>query len=725
MAEPEAKTERDAHLTFLERLAQVDRAIRGTSDLDQMMGDVLQTVLSIFRCDRAWLLYPCDPDAPRWHVPMERTVPEHPGAFAERAVLSMSAEMREMLRVAREVRGPVRYGPGSPYPLPMDTATRYNYRSVLAMAMYPKVGSPWLLGLHQCSYDRVWTDEEVQLFQEVGRRIEDALTVLLAFRQLQESEQRFRTLVEQAADAIFVHDLDGRFVEVNTRACESLGYTRDELLQLTVPDVDPDFTRDDHPRRYWDALPRGEVVAFESRHRRKDGHIFPVEVRLGLIEMRGERLICALVRDITDRRRAEQEKSRLEAQLRQAQKMEAVAQLAGGVAHDFNNILTAILGHVELMATDVKAHFPQAHSLLEGLQQVERSAQRAATLTRHLLTLGRRQVTRPRVVSLNTVVSDLEKLLARLLRENIALQVALDPDLPPVEADPGQLEQVIMNLVVNARDAMPTGGTLTLTTGCTTLDEMSAAAHPDARPGEHVVLTVSDTGCGMDRATLERIFEPFFTTKPMGYGTGLGLSTVYGIVRQSGGHITVYSEPGRGTTFKVYLPSVRRPLTAEHPAPTEGTLPTGTETILVCEDDADVRSLAVRVLTEAGYTVLATGTGTEALQRAAAHAGDIDLLLTDVIIPDMDGRRLAERLLAARPGIRTLFMSGYSANIIAHQGLLDADIELLEKPFTRREVLSRVREVLDRRGAADSQVACPTAAPAPRVPSADGSTAPA
>ena len=373
--------------------------------------------------------------------------------------------------------------------------------------------------------------------------------------------------------------------------------------------------------------------------------------------------------------------------------MEAVGQLAGGVAHDFNNILTAILGNAELAATQAS---PNADpGLSEVLNQISESAKRAATLTRQLLAFSRRQVAQPIDLDLNQSLKDLEDMLRRLLTENIDLHIVPAQELSLVRADPGQIEQVVVNLVVNARDAMPDGGRLQLETSDVVLDEAYAAGHVDVRPGPHVLLAVSDTGCGMAAGILDRIYEPFFTTKKAGEGTGLGLATVYGIVKQSGGHVSVYSEPNRGTTFRVYLPAAAATTTRPRPAVDKGRPPTGTETILICEDDDAVRELAAQMVGAAGYTVLAARNGRHARQIAAAHTGHLHLLVTDVIMPDMNGKHLAEQLHLTWPDLKVLFVSGYTANVIAHHGVLDEGVQFLEKPFTRATLLRRIREVLD------------------------------
>ncbi len=690
-----AEEERLAHMRFLESMGQIDRAIRGTTDLDQMVGDVLDVALSIFDCDRAWLLHPCDPDAPAWQVPMERARPEYAGSLAPGTEIPMQQVVADTLRVALASGGPVKFGPGTEHPIPPEQTERFGLQSQMSMAVYPKVGEPWMFGLHQCSYARVWTAEEERLFQEIGRRLADALTGVLTLRNLQESEQRFRTLVEQSVDAVGLHDSDGRFIEVNSRLCENLGYTRDELLGMNVADIDPSFPTDERKQRLLRELRPDQAMSFETQNRRKDGTFFPIDVRLCRVEMGGRRLFLAAGRDITERKRAEEEKERLEAQLRQAQKMEAIGQLAGGVAHDFNNILTAILGNVELAISELDPHFPAARSLLDGMQQIQQSAERASALTRQLLAFSRRQILHPEVLNLNAILGGLEKMLRRLITEEIELELSLDPELAAVEADPGQLEQVIVNLVVNARDAMPQGGRLLLETSNVVLDDAYLSVHAEAQEGPHVVLAVSDTGSGMDPETLERIFEPFFTTKPVHRGTGLGLSTAYGIVKQAGGHVTVCSELGEGTTFHVFLPSVRGPVAPAERVEARIAPPIGTEAIILCEDDVAVRDLAAHMLERAGYTVLVAQDAAHALQLAGDHPGKIDLLVTDVIMPDMNGKALSDALTSLRPDAKTLFVSGYASDVIAPHGVVAQDVEFLQKPFTRFALLSRVRKVLD------------------------------
>ena len=427
-------------------------------------------------------------------------------------------------------------------------------------------------------------------------------------------------------------------------------------------------------------------AAFEYRFRHKDGsyHWIHDEARLTRDSAGQPVEVFGSWVDITERKA-------LEMQLLQAQKMEAVGQLAGGVAHDFNNVLTAIGGYAELLRDDLPGEDTRRHDV----EEILRATERAATLTRQLLAFSRRQVLAPRVLDLNGVVAGIDNMLRRLIGADVALKTALAPDLGAVRADPGQLEQVIMNLIVNARDAMPRGGKLTIETANAELDQSYALEHRAVAPGPYVMLAVSDTGVGMDAATQARIFEPFFTTKEKGKGTGLGLATVYGIVKQSGGNIWLYSEPGRGTTFKIYLPRVDQAPEQLAAAPAVRETPRGTETVLLVEDDDAVRTLTRKMLAAHGYTVLAAGGGAEALELAAGHTGPIHLLVTDVVLPGMSGRDLAARFRSGRPGVKVLYTSGYTDEAIVHHGILDAGIAFLQKPFTSTTLAHKVRETLD------------------------------
>jgi two-component system, cell cycle sensor histidine kinase and response regulator CckA len=393
-----------------------------------------------------------------------------------------------------------------------------------------------------------------------------------------------------------------------------------------------------------------------------------------------------IYRDLTQARK-------LEDQLRQSQKMEAVGQLAGGIAHDFNNLLTVISGYSDMLLGDSQ-HDDHSRSLLE---EIRHAGERAAALTRQLLVFSRKDVHEPRVVDLNETVQSVEKMLRRLIGEDIRLTAVLAPNLGHVKVDPGQIEQVIMNLAVNARDAMPTGGLLTIETANVDLSEGYADAHPEVWAGRYVLLAVSDNGSGMDEATKTRIFEPFFTTKGVGKGTGLGLAVVHGIVKASGGHVAVYSEPGHGTTFKIYLPAIDSLRTGGISHPGIDATPKGAETVLLVEDDDGVRRLIAQTLRGAGYTVLEANHGGEAVRLAERYDGPVHLLVSDVVMPEMGGRVLAERLAAARPGMKVLFVSGYTDDAVVRHGVLEAEMAFLQKPFTPGLLVRKVRNVLDHR----------------------------
>jgi two-component system, cell cycle sensor histidine kinase and response regulator CckA len=509
---------------------------------------------------------------------------------------------------------------------------------------------------------------------------------------LQESEERHRVVSELVSDYAFSYQIaaDGTVtLEWVTDAMTRItGYTRDEMSDLTA------WRRVTHPedisiaQRRRERLHAGQSDVSEYRMFAKDGRIVwlryyshPVwDAAQGRVAR-----VYGVVQDITQLKLLEQ-------QLAQAQKMEAVGQLAGGVAHDFNNILTIILSSCDLIFDELEPN----HHLREDVGQIQGAAGRAAELTQQLLAFSRQQILQPHILNLNDVVAAMEKLLRPLIGEHIQLLTRLQPGLDRVNADPGRIEQVVMNLAINARDAMPDGGTLIIETANAVLTEEYVRAHVDVRAGAYVVLAISDTGSGMDAATRARIFEPFFTTKAQGKGTGLGLATVYGIVNQSGGHIWVYSELGHGTTFKVYLPQVNEVPTVARRAPQPVALPRGSATILLVEDEQVVRELASRILRQQGYRILEAVDGPAALRVAAEHAKSIDLLLTDVVMPGgFNGRQLAEQLLSKHKDIKVLYMSGYTDDAITHYGVLRADVACLEKPFTSDGLIRKVAEVLN------------------------------
>ena len=537
--------------------------------------------------------------------------------------------------------------------------------------------------------DYVLKDHLTRLPQSIKRALSESRLREereLAVAALRTSEEQYRALFENTPYPMWVFDLDThKLLAVNGAAVAHYGYRREEFLALRIEDLRPP---EDIPEleRHLATRPSGYRTTGPWRHRKKDGTIIQVETSGHEIPFAGRRAELVVIDDVTERRR-------LEEQFRQAQKMEAVGRLAAGVAHDFNNLLTAILGTTDLMIEDLPADHPNR----EGLLDIRGAAERAAVLTRQLLTFSRQQVVSPRVLRLNELITDLVKLLRRLLGEDVTIATALDPDCGPVKADPGQLEQVIVNLSVNARDAMPNGGRLMLEAKNVDLDGDYPTERVTIPAGRYVMLAVTDTGTGMDAKIKARIFEPFFTTKPVGKGTGLGLATVYGVVQQIGGYIWLYTELGHGTSFKIYLPRVDAVETeAASEASLAGALD-GSETVLVAEDEEAVRQIIEKALDAHGYRVLSARDGAEALERASAYAGQIDLLVTDVVMPDMNGRELSRRLVENRPNLRTLYLSGYTDDAILHRGVLQQGVAFLQKPFSLRMLARKVREVIEAR----------------------------
>jgi PAS domain S-box-containing protein len=680
----------------------------------------------------------------------------------------------------------------------------------MAMAIYPKTGSPWQFGIHQCAYARDWTTEEVRLFEAIGRRLADGLSSLLSYRDLRKSEEFLDNVVEHIPNMIFVKDAQTlQFVRFNRAGEQLLGYSREELIGKSdydfFPKEEADFftakdrevlntkalvdipeeairnrgdeerilhtqklpildeagnpqfllgiseditermqtqesirklslaieqspvsilitdvtgviefvntkftqvtgysraetlgknprilksgeTPDREYRQLWETIRSGGVWQGEFRNRKKDGELFWEHATIAPLRNANDVIThyVAVKEDITDRKK-------LEEQLRQTQKMEAVGQLAGGVAHDFNNMLGVIMGRAELALEKVAPD----DSLRGDLEEIMAAGLRSSDITRQLLAFSRKQTIEPRVLDLNEAIEGMLKLLRRLIGEGIDLAWLPGANLWPVKMDPSQVDQVLANLCINAKDAIGGVGKITIETHKTEFDDAYCADHRGFSPGEHVMLTVSDDGSGMDKLTMDKIFEPFFTTKGLGKGTGLGLATVYGIVKQNAGFINVYSEPGDGSTFKIYLP--RHIVTADQEPKKDAAppIPRGSETILVVEDEVMYLRMVTLMLEKYGYRVLPASTPGEALLLAKEHTGEIHLLLTDLIMPEMNGRDLAEEITVLYPDIIRMFMSGYTSGHIIHGGALDEGIHFIQKPFKTKTLAKKVREVLD------------------------------
>ncbi len=531
--------------------------------------------------------------------------------------------------------------------------------------------------------ENAYDQRDLEFLESVGGHIALAIERRRAEDELRRNESILRLLFEHNPLPTWLYEVDTlKFLRVNHAAVHLYGYSAQEFERMTILEIRPESQRE-KALAYMKELEGGAEEREFWIHQAKDGRTFEVEMISHQLMFAEKKVRLVVAQDISERRL-------LENQLRQGQKMEAVGRLAGGVAHDFNNLLMVIKGHTELLLNVLAP----SDAITRKIEQIDRSADRAAALTRQLLAFSRLQVLQPQVINLNGIVEEMGKLLPRLIGEDIDLIIKTDENLGTTRADATQMEQVIMNLAVNARDAMPNGGKLVIETANAELDHSFTASHPLMKVGSYVKLVVTDNGTGMDAETQAHIFEPFFTTKEKGKGTGLGLATVYGIIKQSGGFIWVYSELGKGTSFKIYLPRVDQ--AAEQPGVphliTE--VPTGTETVLLTEDEQDVREIAREFLESGGYRVFEARNGAEAIQLAAQHNGDIQVLVTDMVMPGITGQELAEKLLAKHSGLSVIFMSGYSEHVATEMVNADPTVRLLAKPFSRAAILRAVRESL-------------------------------
>jgi PAS domain S-box-containing protein len=541
--------------------------------------------------------------------------------------------------------------------------------------------------------DRILRDPQGRI-TGIRCTIQDITDRKKAEEAIRSSEEKYRTILENIEDGYYEVDIAGNFTFFNDSMCQIYGYSREELMGMN----DRQYTDQENAKKLFQTFNKVYRTGEPSREFdweiiRKDGTKRSIEASVSLIKDSSGQTIGfrGIVRDITERKRSEEEKASLQDQLRQSQKIEAIGRLAGGIAHDFNNLLTVIRGYSQLSLHELKEDVP----LRGNIEEIKRAAERAAELTQQLLAFSRRQILETKVLDLNAILRDLDKMLHRLIGEDIELVTVLADDLGRVKTDPGWVEQIIMNLAVNARDAMPSVGKLTIETANVELDEAYALNHIAVTPGRYVMLSMSDTGVGMLPEIREKVFEPFFTTKEKGKGTGLGLSTVYGIVKQSGGNIWIYSEPGKGTTFKIYLPRVDDPLEEIIERVVKEELLLGSETILIVEDQEDVLKLAARILSKHGYTVIQTSSTSKALEICREQKKPIHLILTDVVMPQMSGRELIEQCRQMRADFKTLYMSGYTDNAITHHGILEPGIHFVQKPFTVDGLARKVREALD------------------------------
>jgi two-component system cell cycle sensor histidine kinase/response regulator CckA len=655
---------------------EVIHALNETSNLDQLLQHIHQSLKKVLYAENCFIALH-DAEGDSFHFPffVDRfdvaPPPQRVGksctAFVFRTKRAMLIPQPEFDRLAES--GAVELV-GSPSPawlgVPLKTPTATI--GVLVVQHYE----------NQNAYDV----RDMEFLDSVGGHIALAIERRAAEDALRQSESTFRLLFSHNPLPTWVFDSETlKFIQVNYAAVRQYGYSAEEFAQMTMFDIWPS---DEHAglRKRVDEWNGPGQYHGVWRHKKKDGEIFEVDLISHQLDYAGRQVRLVVAQDISERQA-------LEEQLRQAQKMEAVGRLAGGVAHDFNNLLMVIKGHTELLLNV----FPLPAQASKKIEQIDRAADRAASLTRQLLAFSRMQVLQPRVMNINGVVEEMGKLLPRLIGEHIELVLRTNSDLGLIRADPSQMEQIIMNLAVNARDAMPNGGKLLIETSNVELDHVYNAVHPLVQPGRYVLLAVSDTGTGMDAETQARIFEPFFTTKVQGKGTGLGLATVYGVVKQSGGYVWVYSEVGNGTSFKIYLPRVDQIEEEVLPA-ISSEAPRGAGTILLAEDEQEVREVAKQFLESGGYTVLEARDGLEAVRIAEQHDGIIHLLVTDMVMPGMTGRELATCIQERRQGLHVIFMSGYSEYAAVEAAHSEPGLRLLSKPFSRALILRAVKEMM-------------------------------
>jgi PAS domain S-box-containing protein len=720
-AEAETKLAADSmrkHLRYLEAANQVSAAMERTLEVERVMPAVLAKVLDVFPCGKVWLVQVADSEDAGFRIPFWAHSPGPSRAERPGEMLPQESGFAGIASAAQASDGPAAFGGDHPLPHPGFWRDRHDAGSILALALYPQPGKPWVLCLLNRESASSWPDDDKELLKDIGQRISAVLGSMLLYRDLRRSEEKYRTLFERSLDGIYRCAPDGTILDANPSLVEMLGYaSRGDLVGMLhqhllpsggeIAGIAAGGLSGGHP-----AHPdHGE--AFTVQLTRKDGETVWVEINTQPIRRQNGEIVYfeGIVRNVNDRKLTEEALKASEERLRQSLKMEAVGRLAGGVAHDFNNLLTAINGFSDLLLMS----FPKEDARRIHIEEIRKAGSRAAGLTSQLLSFSRKQVLAPRQLDLNEVISGMETMLRRLIGENIEFRTKLDPDLAKVVADPNQMEQVILNLILNARDAMPGGGELFVaTTNARVEADPTGAAEPnpseqasskrkspqqsslDLPAGEYAVIEVRDTGFGMDAETKARLFEPFFTTKGKDKGTGLGLSTVYGAVKQANGSIGVESEPERGTLFTIHLPVSTRPdrpsrRSREKIKNGAG----GTETILLVEDEDAVRRLVRDVLKVNGYDVLEANGGEQALEIARRKEGVIHLLLTDVVMGGMSGRELAEELRPERPDVKMLFMSGYTEDAIIRHGVLTAHTAFIAKPFSPAAIASKVREVLD------------------------------
>src|SRR5690242_71049 len=669
----------DLHRMESERqvISDIVRGLNETANLDQLLGQIHEALKKVVKAENFFVaLY--DAAAEMFEFPFfvdEFDPPPPPQRLSHSCMAYVFRTGRAKLIPQMEFDRLAKAGEvelvGSPAPAWLGVPLKTPSETIGVMVV------------QHYRNDEAYDQRDLEFLESVGGHIALAIARRRAEEALRKSESMFRLLFSQTPLATWVMDPEARrFLLVNDAALRQYGYSEEEFRGLSVADIHPEEEKERF-EEYAAQWREGGEHRGHWKHRSKDGRVFEVDIVAHSLDYGGKDVRLVVAQDVSERKL-------LEDQLRQAQKMEAIGRLAGGVAHDFNNLLMVIKGHTELLLNVL----PPADHVARKIEQIDRSAERAATLTRQLLAFSRMQVLQPRAINLNEIVLEMGRLIPRFIGEDIELILSCDENLGTIRADASQMEQIIMNLAVNARDAMSEGGRLTIETTNVELDGRYGSAHPMVRPGRYVLLAISDTGCGMSAEVQAHIFEPFFTTKEKNKGTGLGLATVYGVVRESVGYIWVYSEMGKGSSFKIYLPRVDEPVEKADAQEQLGQVPRGSETILLAEDEQDVREVAREFLESAGYRVLEAKDGPEALRMSAAENDAVDVLVTDMVMPGMTGQDVARQLQGRNANLRVIYMSGYSEQAAGEATKAKGSVIVLTKPFSRSAILRAVREVL-------------------------------
>jgi PAS domain S-box-containing protein len=685
------------HLSFLENMEKINQVIQQATDIEEMMSDFLQVILEIFDTDRSWLLFPCDPDTKSWSIPMERTRPEHPGAFEQGVEIMTLPEISEVFRLALDTRDIIcidyRYSE-----IGSETAKRFNIKTQMHTAVYPQIGKPWLFGIHQCSIYRTWTDEEKNLFREISHRLGDALNTMLFLRDLRESENKLYIILNASPDNAFLLAPDGTLNLVNDAAAKSYGFPKEKLVGTNLYDLG-NYNVVKRSRLLLDsALKSKKPSRWETEH---NGRYYDISVYPIFRDGGSANQYALFARDITENKRAVEEKLELERQVRHTQKLKSLGDLAGGIAHDFNNLLTTILGNADLALQKVSAMSP----VRKNLREIVNASRRAAELSKQMLAYSGRGQFVIEPIDGNELIKEMTHLLEVSISKKAVLKFNLSEPLPSFNGDVTQIRQIIMNLITNASEAIgDKNGYISLSTGSMYCDEpylaelsetMGAGFEEPLPEGIYVYMEVADTGCGMDSATIEKIVDPFFTTKFT--GRGLGMSAVLGIVRGHKGALKIYSEVGKGTTFRVFFPTTGDSNVIQdlhRKEESEWKDWKGDGTILLADDEDTVLMVGKEMLEHMGFKVLIASNGEEALSLFREHSDDIVCILLDLSMPKMDGEEAFREIRRFQKGAKVVLCSGYNeldaTQRFAGKGLAG----FIQKPFTFTALRKKISEIL-------------------------------